>query len=105
MPLPAAHAELLPAETGQADWKRGWLFAFSAGVVITAIIAGGIYLLIGVKPVSSAVPHNLAPVLAEAWGPILTPNADVLVCVANRPAFPCIHQLRRSRHGLLQLLC
>jgi hypothetical protein len=87
VPSPTAHEELLPAEaTGQREWKRSWLLAFSAGAVVTALLAGGLYWWLG-EPVHQAVSPNPAPILAEAWGPLLAPNADVLLCVANPPSF------------------
>ncbi|MEP7339724.1 MAG: hypothetical protein ABI977_18445 [Acidobacteriota bacterium] len=85
---PTAHEELLPAEApGRREWKRSWLLPFSAGVLLTALLAGGLYWWLGARPVSNPVSHNPAPILAEAWGPLLAPNADVLLCVANPPAF------------------
>jgi hypothetical protein len=80
--------ELPPAETtGRREWKRSWLLPFSAGVVLTALLAGGLYWWLRTKPVANAVAHNPAPILAEAWGPLLQPNAHVLLCVANPPSF------------------
>lgn len=88
VPSPTTHEELLPAETtGRREWKRAWLLPFSAGVVLTALLAGVLYWWLRAKPVSNAVAHNPAPILAEAWGPLLQPNADVLLCVANPPSF------------------
>lgn len=85
---PTAQEELLPtATTGQRGWKRSWLLPFSAGVMLTALLAGGLYWRLGARPVSNAVSHNPAPILAEAWGPLLAPNADVLLCIANPTSF------------------
>jgi hypothetical protein len=79
--------ELLPTETtGWRAWKRGWLLPFSAGVMLTALLAVGLYWRLGAKPASNPVSHNPSPILAEAWGPLLAPNADVLLCVANPPS-------------------
>lgn len=87
-PLPVAHEELLPSETtGNRGWKRNWLLPFMAGVMLTTLLASGLYWWLGAKPTSSVVSHNPAPILAEAWGPLLTPNADVLLCVANPATF------------------
>jgi hypothetical protein len=87
-PSPTAQEEVLPPETtDQREWKRSWLFAFSAGVVMTALLAGILYWRLGAIPVSNAVSRNPAPILAEAWGPLLAPNADVLLCVANPTSF------------------
>jgi len=84
---PTAHEALLPAEaTGRLKWKRSWLLPFSAGVILTALLAGMLYWWLGVKSVSKSVSHSPAPILAEAWGPLLQPNADVLLCVANPPS-------------------
>jgi hypothetical protein len=86
--LPATHEELLPAEaTDRREWKRSWLLPFSAGVMFTALLAGMLYWWLGAKPVSNAASHNPAPIMTEAWGPLLAPNADVLLCVANPPTF------------------
>ena len=96
VPESTAHEELVPAEaTSRREWKRSWLLPFSAGVVLTALLAGGLYWWKGVKPVSKAASHNLAPLLAEAWGPLLQPNANVLLCVANPTSFS-VHPSARS---------
>jgi hypothetical protein len=88
VPSPTAREELLPAEaTGRRDWKRSWLLPFGAGVLLTSLLAGMLYWRLGAKPVSNTASHNPAPILAEAWGPILTPGADVLLCVANPTSF------------------
>jgi hypothetical protein len=85
---PTAHDELLPTETtDQPGWKRSWLLPFSAGVILTALLVGGLYWWRGAMPAPNAVAHNPTPILTEAWGPLLAPNADVLLCVANPPAF------------------
>jgi hypothetical protein len=88
VPSPAAHKELLATETtGQGERKRGWLLSFGAGVMAAALLAGGMYWGLGARPISNTVSHSPAPILAEAWGPLLQPNADVVLCVANPPSF------------------
>jgi hypothetical protein len=83
-----AHKELGPAEaTGRRDWKRSGLLPFSAGVLLTALVAAGLYWWLSAKPVSNADSQHPTQILAEAWGPLLAPNADVLLCVANPPTF------------------
>jgi len=88
---PATHEELLPTETtGQREWegwKRSWLLAFSSGVVVMALLAGSLYWGMRARSVSNDVSHRPVPIMTEAWGPLLAPNADVLLCVANPPAF------------------
>jgi hypothetical protein len=85
---PTAQEESPPIETtGQREWKRSWLLPFSGGVMLTALLAGGLYWWLGARPVSNSVSHNPAPILAEAWGPLLAPSADVLLCVANPTSF------------------
>jgi hypothetical protein len=87
-PSPTAHEELLPAQaTGRREWKRSWLLPFSAGVMFTALLAGMLYWRLRAKPVSNVVSHTPAPILAEAWGPLLASGADVLLCVANPTSF------------------
>lgn len=82
------YEELFPTQAnGQREWKRHWLIPFCAGAVVMALLAGGLYWWLRAKPVANATSHNLAPILAEAWGPLLQPNADVLLCVANPPSF------------------
>lgn len=86
--LPTAHGELLPTErTGLREWKRSWLLPFTAGVAVTALLAGTLYWGMRARPVSNDVSHGPMPIMTEAWGPLLAPNADVLLCVANPPAF------------------
>lgn len=88
VPSLTAPEELPTAEPrSQREWKRYWLLPFCAGVVVTALLAGGLYWWLGARPVPNAVSHIPAPILAEAWGPLLAPNAEVLLCVANPPAF------------------
>ena len=65
--------------------QRGWLSAFVAGVVVTAVAAGVLYWLGGMRQPTSHSP-TITPIVAEVWGPILAPNAEVLVCVANPPS-------------------
>ncbi len=85
---PSAHEQLLQAEaTGHREWKRSWLPPFSAGVVVTALLAGLLYWWLRPKPHSHAVSPPPAPILVEAWGPLLAPNAEVLLCVANPTSF------------------
>ncbi len=84
----AAHEESLPDEaTGRREWKRSWWFAFSAGVLVTALLVGILYWGMRSGPVSTDVSHRPAAIMIEAWGPLLQPNADVLLCVANPPSF------------------
>jgi hypothetical protein len=85
---PTVQEELLPTETTrQRAWKRSWVLPFSAGAILTALLAGGLYWRLGARPVSNGVSHNPSPILTEAWGPLLAPKADVLICVANPTSF------------------
>jgi hypothetical protein len=83
--------QLLSSPAAQEEewkgWKRSQLLAFSAGVVVTALLAGMLYWGMRAKAVSNNVSHSPAPIMTEAWGPLLASNADVLLCVANPPAF------------------
>jgi hypothetical protein len=67
--------------------RKRSLLSFIAGVVITAIVAGAIYLTIGVRRGSGPARPGISPIVAEAWGPILGPYSEVLICVANPPGF------------------
>jgi hypothetical protein len=87
--VPALLPESIPTprETAIGDEKKRSLLSFMAGVVITAIVAGAIYLMIGARHGAGSTQPGITPILAEAWGPILSPNAEVLICVANPPSF------------------
>jgi hypothetical protein len=88
VPSPTADEDLVPAEaTARREWKRSWLLPFSAGVLLTASLAGMLYGWRGVRSASNTASHAPAPILAEAWGPMLAPGADVLLCVANPTSF------------------
>ncbi len=78
--LPAHYAAWV--SDGKRDLRRG----FIAGAIVTALIAGALYLLLGNRASNSTAPA-IAPILAEAWGPMLDKHADVLICVANPPSF------------------
>ena len=89
-PIPARAGETnLPATnaTGQPERQRNWLIPFSFGVMVTALLASVLFWWQRARPDVNAVLSDLAPVLAEAWGPLLKPNADVLLCVANPSGF------------------
>jgi hypothetical protein len=77
--------EAVPAIIGNE--KKWSLRSFMAGAIITAIIAGVIYLMIGAKRGASPARPAISPILAEAWGPILSPHSEALICVANPPSF------------------
>jgi hypothetical protein len=83
-----AHEESLPAEPkAWREWRRSQGLPFGAGVVVTALLAGLLFWGIRAESVSNVVSHGPVPIVTEAWGPLLAPNADVLLCVANPPAF------------------
>ena len=87
--VPALLPEAIPAprEASIGDERKRSLLSFLAGVVITAIVAGAIYLIIGARHGAGPTQPGIPTILAEAWGPILSPNAEVLICVANPPSF------------------
>ncbi len=87
--LPMSLHQDVPAirEAGIGDERKKSLRSFLAGVIVTTLIAGTLYLLIVAKRVTSSTAPAIAPILVEAWGPILNPQAEVLVCVANPPSF------------------
>jgi hypothetical protein len=76
-----------PREIVIGDERKRLRLSFLAGAIITAIIAGALYLAIGARRGSGPTRPEISPILAEAWGPILNPHADVLICVANPPSF------------------
>src|SRR5262245_58189490 len=87
--MPERKPETIPAprEVVIADEKKRALLSFMAGVIITAIVALAIYLTIGARRDAGPARPTPSPILAEAWGPILGPHAEVLICVANPPSF------------------
>src|SRR5262249_48256189 len=88
VPSPTAHEQLFATRAKfRLDWKRSFLPPSSAGVILAALVAGGLYWRLGLRPVSNAGSHTPAPILAEAWGPLLAPNADVMLCIANPASF------------------
>lgn len=86
MPLPAVKEELLPVTpTAQPD-RKNWLLGFIAGTALMALLGGALYWFSILRPNTATRPLAVAPVISEAWGPLLTPNAEVLICVANPPS-------------------
>lgn len=84
---PALSPGAIPApREALGDERRRSLRSFLAGVIVTAIIAGGIYLAIVARRGAGLAQPGVATILAEAWGPILSPNSEVLICVANPPS-------------------
>lgn len=90
-PLEPPVAESLPltAPVALPQWK-GLLVAFLLGVIGTALCAWGLYFLTHTKSVIESSTLAVAPVLSEAWGPLLAPNADVMICIAN-PSMLAVH--------------
>ncbi|HEY8461690.1 MAG TPA: hypothetical protein VIM99_14975 [Blastocatellia bacterium] len=86
VPAPPLEAIPAPREIVIKDERKKSLRSFIAGVVITAIVAGALYLLGAGRSAGSARPE-ISTALAEAWGPILDPRSEVLICVANPPSF------------------
>jgi hypothetical protein len=76
-----------PREIVIGDERKRLRLSFLAGAIITAIIAGALYLAIGTRRGGGPTRPEISPILAEAWGPILGPHAEVLICVANPPSF------------------
>jgi hypothetical protein len=87
--VPAPLPEAIPAfrEPAIGDERKRSLWSFLAGVVVTAIVAGAVYLMIEARRGAGSTQPGISQILAEAWGPILSPNAEVLICVANPPSF------------------
>lgn len=68
-------------------WRSAWILPFSAGVIFATLIAGGLYWWLHLRTGATVTAKPPAPILTEAWGPLLMPDADVLLCVANPTAF------------------
>ncbi len=106
--VPASQSQDIPAfrEAGIGNERKMSLLSFIAGVILTGLIAVAIYMLSGSKRGISSTQPGVAPIVAEAWGPILSPNAEVLICVANPPSFS-VHSvttpLSASTHSINDL--
>lgn len=87
--VPEVVIDTLPARgTGRQLWQ-----AFLAGVIVTAMGVSLVYFWARPKLTAGNPAVTLAPILVEAWGPLLAPNADVLLCVANPPSLAVHTQL------------
>lgn len=88
LPLPVADSTTANLESVAAgsNW-RNWWPGFVCGVLATAMIAGALYWLSKTGTSTNPALRTPPAILAEAWGPILKPGADVLICVANPPNF------------------
>ncbi|MBI1764058.1 MAG: hypothetical protein HYR56_21750 [Acidobacteria bacterium] len=86
VPRPVSQEEALAVAPQTPPAKRNWLRGFVAGAALMALTAGALYWFTSLRPNTAAQTAALAPIIAEAWGPLLTPNAEVLVCVANPPS-------------------
>ncbi|HEV2663692.1 MAG TPA: hypothetical protein VG324_02215 [Blastocatellia bacterium] len=87
--VPALLPEFVPAsrEVVIGDERKRAVRSFIAGVIVAAILAGAIYMAIGARRGASSTRQGISPILAEAWGPVLAPHSEVLICVANPPGF------------------
>lgn len=59
--------------------KRIWDFAF--GSLVASVVLGFVFLAIG----SRVFAHRVDPVLSEAWGPLASTDANVMVVFATPP--------------------
>lgn len=90
---PLTGKEIVPELPAVAVPRQRRYPAFLAGVVVTAICASLMYFVTRPQPTVGRAALSLAPIVAEAWGPLLAPNADVLLCVANPPSLSIHTQL------------
>ncbi len=74
--------------------------AFFVGVILAGVTAA--FLVGGLK--QERLPQ-IDPILHEAWGPLLHPQANVLICLSNAAQFTLVPNAFRLRsHGTLPLL-
>lgn len=71
-----------------------WI-GFVAGALITAVVAEFLFLLITNRPPVNPRLSSVPAIVAEAWGPILTSQSEVLVSVANPPSL-AVHKKENS---------
>ncbi|MGH9838180.1 MAG: hypothetical protein ACREEM_05290 [Blastocatellia bacterium] len=77
---PAAFPNSLPSSPAFVGrGNRGLFLGFLAGVLLTATVAALIYSVFSAR----TRPAAGAAVLREVWGPLLAPEANVLVCLAT----------------------
>lgn len=71
------------ANSGWVRWRLPVYVSTSllAGVILGVVV--GAVIVERVKPVGPA--SRIDPIIREAWGPLLEPNANVLICVATAP--------------------
>jgi hypothetical protein len=86
MPAWRSQEIAIPAETVQESSRNKIFLSFTAGVLFTALAAAVLYAFLGAKQNSGRRTPTISQVMAEAWGPILTGNPEVLICVANPPS-------------------
>jgi len=80
--------EALSSEVrGLRNWRESRWLSFGAGVVVAGLLAGVVFWSTKDRPVEGSMSPGPKPIVSEAWGPLLAPNADVLLCVANPPTF------------------
>ncbi|MBS1786802.1 MAG: hypothetical protein JST85_03730 [Acidobacteria bacterium] len=70
-----------------------WL-GFVAGVALTSVIAVLVFLMTS-RLSTASKGGGIHPIVAEAWGPLLTSQSEVLVSVANPPSL-AIHRKENS---------
>lgn len=74
---PTAQPEV---HSGSASRMREWLVA-GAAVVVGCLVSG----FAGYRLAPDKKTPRVAPVIREAWGPLLSPNANAIICIATGP--------------------
>ncbi len=102
-PIARASSQLVPAPpydlaapnvAGIVEKNKNLLRGFIAGIIVTALIAGASYLIVD-KRASRTTTPDIPAILTEAWGPILNPHSNALICVANPPSLS-VHSAARQ---------
>lgn len=83
--VPVIEPTLVPSTPSRPTIILNHYFpAFLLGILLTMLVGGGLYFLLQ-PSAKSNLSISIAPIIAEAWGPLLGTNADPLICVANPP--------------------
>jgi hypothetical protein len=67
--------------------RKRWLSGFLIGATAMGFFTLSLYLLIETRSNPNSTLPTIAPILLDAWGPLLSQHSDTLVCVANPPNF------------------
>lgn len=89
-----AFSPVAPVIEQRAPSRSHLWMGFLAGVALTSLIALLVFLMTS-RLSTASKGRGIHPIVAEAWGPLLTSESEVLVSVANPPSL-AIHKKENS---------